>query len=249
MPTSLAERFAAILIAAHRGNSRTTVAKAAAFAEEATPADVQAVQALVAGALGPVGAWKTAPGPDRPMIAPIFAGDVRPSGATFGTDEIGACGIELEMAFRLDRPLPPVDAPDFAAALRAAVTPIVVIEVVDGRIEDFTNSPAPAKLADNQSNGGLVLGDTGTILAPDAAVRLTFDGAVAFEGRAAPPGGDAWGALERFARHVGTLCGGFQVGQVLTTGSLTGMPFIAPGTHVEGTVEGLGGVTLDYVAR
>ncbi|RAI02398.1 2-keto-4-pentenoate hydratase [Acuticoccus sediminis] len=249
MPTPLAERFAATLIEAHRTNSRAPASAAAEFSASATGADVTDVQALVADELGPVTAWKTAPGADKPMIAPILGRRVKPSGATFGTDEIGACGIELEIAFRLDAPLPPLDAPDFAARLREVVTPIVTIEVVDGRVEDFVDAPAPAKLADNQNNGGLVLGGTGTIVGTSPAVRLAFDGKVVVEGPATPPGGDAWAALERFVLHVGSLCGGFQVGQVLTTGSLTGMPFIEPGTRVEGEVEGLGSVTLDYAAR
>ena len=72
MPTRLAEEFAAALIDAHRTRRLVAQTDAAAFAGAATPEDVAAVQSLVAAALGPVTAWKTAPGPERPMIAPIL---------------------------------------------------------------------------------------------------------------------------------------------------------------------------------
>lgn len=249
VPTKTAEDFAAALVAARRDKAPAPAAVAARFAEEASAEDVAAVQAIVAEACGPVAAWKTAPQPGAPMMAPIFRNDVRPSPADFGTDEIGACGIELEIAFRVDRPLPAPDAADFADALRASVTPLAVIEVVDGRFESFADGPAAAKLADNQINGGLVLGATGTLTAASPSVRLAFDGRVVKEGPATPPGGDAWATLEAFARHVGSHCGGLRVGQVVTTGSLTGMLFVEPGTRVEGWVEGLGDVAVSYPKR
>ncbi|ORE91488.1 putative hydratase protein [Stappia sp. 22II-S9-Z10] len=248
MPTPLAETFAAALIEARRTGRRAGADAIAAFAE-ATPADVMDVQALVADACGPVGAWKTAPGEGRPMIAPILAPLIRPSGAVFGTDEIGSCGIELEIGFRLDRPLPDPSAPDFSAALKAAVTPVVVIEVVDGRMDGFTTAPAPAKLADNQSNGGLVVGETGVLASNAPVIRLLLGDTVAAEGATSPPGGDAYVSLENFVRHVGDFLGGFQPGQILITGSLNGMPFIEPGTRVEGHIAGLGDVSLEFAAR
>lgn len=246
VPTNPAEEFAATLIAARRDGKRAPASAAEAFAATADVADATRVQSIVADACGPVAAWKTAPGADAPMIAPILARGVRPSPATYGTDEIGACGIELEIAFRIDRPLPSPDAPDFAEALKASVTALAAIEVVDGRFDGFADGPPMAKLADNQLNGGLVLGGAGTLASSSPAVRLTFDGRVVKEGPAAPPGGDAYKALETFVRHVGSHCGGLAVGQVVTTGSLSGMLFVEPGTRVEGSVEGLGEVSVTY---
>lgn len=248
MPTKIAEEFAAALIRARREKVRIAADVAARFAADANPDDVIAVQAAVAEACGPVAAWKVAPGADRPMIAPILADGVRPSPATFGTDEIGACGIELEIAFRIDAPLPAPDSANFSEALRQAVTPLAAIEVVDGRFEDFRTGAPAAKLADNQINAGLVLGAPGTLAAAPLASRLAFGDKVVFDTPAAPPGGDAWATLEAFARHIGTHCGGAKVGHIVTTGSLTGMLFVDPGTHVTGSVDGLGEVAVTYQA-
>lgn len=246
MTTGRATQFAQKLIEARRTRRPVSGADAAIFADGATADDAVAVQAAVAEAFGPVGAWKTAPAEGRPLIAPILAAGIRSAPATYTTTELAHCGIELEIGFRLDRPCPSPDAVDFATALRAAVTPLVVIEVVDTRLDGFDGPPL-AKLADNQMNGGLVLGDAGT-LTDAPAMRLAFDGKVVADGAARPPGGDAWASLENFARHVGTHCGGFQVGQVLITGSLNGMPLIEPGTSVEGSIEGLGTVRMTFAA-
>ena len=248
MSDTFAEDFAAALLQARRTGVRVAADTAAAFSAKATRDDVDRVQHLVSLECGPVGAWKTAPGEGRPMIAPIFLADVRPSKAGFTTSEIATCGIELEVAFRLDSALPATDSPDFEAAARAAVTPMAVIEVVHSRCEELGDAGAAAKLADNQMNGGLVIGAPGSA---DASfdtpnVRLAFDGAVVVEGRQSVPGGDAFASFLAFARAVGDHCGGLQPGHIVTTGSLTGMLFIDPGTLVEGEIEGLGTVTTAY---
>ncbi|WP_108659489.1 hypothetical protein [Acuticoccus kandeliae] len=250
MNQDTAHRLADLIITARKSRTPAPLSAAAPFADIDRPT-IDAVQQRVAEACGPVDAWKAGPKVDekRPLAAPVLDG-LRENGATFSSDDLYKCGIELEIAFRLDKPLPPVDAPNFALAARECVTPVAAIEVVDGRFEDFTKLPDTVKMADNQLNGALVWAQPET---PGAAVdfstpevRLAFNGKVVTSGRQKVPGGDAYATFIAFAQNVGAHCGGFQVGQIITTGSLSGMLFVDPGTKVEGWVEGLGAVDLTF---
>jgi len=213
--------------------------------------DAYSIQARVASNSGPIGAWKTGR-PDNtsvPVYAPILAQTLRPSPASYGAHELHYCGIELEIGFCIDRPLPP-PSPDFSDELRNCVRPVVTLEMVDSRVQDFTELPAAAKLADNQVNGGLVIGKpvddwTGVNLT-QAEVTLSVNGKVVVSCLSDVPGGNAFDTLAAMASRVGTHCGGLQPGQFVTTGTLSGIIFLEPGSTVEGHVAGLGSISATY---
>lgn len=246
------EAFATALLEARQ--SREPVAAAAADALVA-PLDVAAayrVQARTVAALGPVGAWKCSPRTPDGMpgaAAPIFADTVAASPARLSPDALFHCGVELELAFRIDRPLPERGADGFADAVRAAVTPVVVIEVVDSRMADFQARPALAKLADMQVNGALVVGAAAAGDWPDVGAphaTLVLGGETVFDGPQEVPGGDAFRTLLDFAHDLGSHCGGLKTGQIVTTGALGGMRLVPPGTHAVGRIRGLGAVELTF---
>lgn len=210
------------------------------------------VQSAVASQVGRVGAFKTGrKSPDeQPIMAPIFAGDVRPSPAQFAPIELHVIGIELEVAFLLRRALPPVDSTDFVARARACVSPLAAIEVVDTRLADREAAGLLWQLADNQSNGGLVVGTAvddwaGRDLVSIEA-RLEIGGDMVIDGPTEVPGGDAYETFCAFARLVGSHCGGLTVGQYVTTGSVSGLMFIERGRTVTGRISGLGTVTVEF---
>lgn len=216
-----------------------------------TQEDAYSIQALVASHSGPIGAWKTGR-PDNtsvPVYAPILAQTVRPSPASYSVHELQCCGIELEIGFYIDHPLPP-PGPDFAAALRNCVRPLVTLEMVDSRVQNFTELPPAAKLADNQVNGGLVIGkpidDWTDLNLTQAQVTLSVNGQVVISGCSDVPGGNAFDTLAAMAILVGTHCGGLQPGQVVTTGTLSGIIFLEPDSMVEGYVAGLGTISAAY---
>ncbi|HSF93961.1 MAG TPA: 2-keto-4-pentenoate hydratase [Thermohalobaculum sp.] len=252
MPSDAEHNLAQALIEARRSGRKVGL-----DAIGGGPADAAAayrIQAEVARAVGPVAAWKTgrkSPGGEQ-TLAPIFAGTVRQSPASFGADELWLIGIELEIAFRVEKPLPPVGAPDFEARARGCVSAVAAIEVVDTRLADHQAAGPLAKLADNQINAGLVIGSPRAdwqgldLTTPQA--RLTFGGEAVIDGPRQVPGGDAFATFCTFARMVGEQCGGLQVGQCVTTGSLNGLPFIERGTRVAGWIEGLGEVAVDFPA-
>jgi len=213
--------------------------------------DAYSIQAHVASDSGPIGAWKTGR-PDNasvPVYAPILAQTVRLSPASYDAHELHSCGIELEIGFCIDRPLPP-PGPDFAAALRNCVRPLVTLEMVDSRVQDFTELPAAAKLADNQVNGGLVIGtpvdDWADVNLTQAEVTLSVNGQVVISCLSDVPGGNAFDTLVALASLVGTHCGGLQPGQFVSTGTLSGILFLEPGSTVQGEVAGLGTISATY---
>ncbi len=210
------------------------------------------IQDAVTRGLGPVGAFKTGrkSADETPIMAPILADRVRHSPARFSRSELGLVGIELEVAFRVDRALPDPDDADFADRARDCVCPVVAIEVVDSRLVDHESAHPLWKLADNQINAGLVYGEpVGNWQGIDlsrVAARLEVAGEAIFDGIASVPGGDAFDVFCAFARLVGDHCGGLQPGHLVTTGSVTGLRFIAFGQPVQGWIEGLGAVQVDF---
>lgn len=217
--------------------------------KELTPSQAYEVQSLVAEELGDVGGFKFAHRADQPAImAPIQRVDFLESGSRFPTSG-AAVGIELEVGFRLNAALPPIDAPDFEKQLRACVTPIAVIEIVQSRLADVDAMPAILKLADHQTNGGLIVGgaaeqwDGSAFGTVDA--HLTFDDNVVLNSKVSLPFGPAFDCVVELARMVGDHCGGLQAGHVVITGSLNGLPWLPPGTKVRGSIASIGSVAVD----
>ncbi|AXI43991.1 2-keto-4-pentenoate hydratase [Sulfitobacter sp. SK011] len=214
-----------------------------------TPSQAYEVQSLVAAELGPVGGFKFAQRSGQPAImAPIQRADILVSGAKFPASG-SPVGIELEVGFRLNAALPSIDAPDFKELLRACVSPVAVIETVQTRLADLDTVPAVLKLADHQTNGGLIVGDPAKVWdgSPFGTVDayLTFDDEVVLDGRTNLPFGPAFDCLVALARMVGDHCGGLNAGHIVITGSLNGLPWLPPGTRVRGSIEGIGSVAVD----
>ncbi len=238
------------LLAARRNGVPLDPAKTSCAPENA--GDCYRIQQMVVDALGPPAAFKTgreAPG-DTPIMAPILAETVRPAGAIFQRHELSVIGIELEIGFQINGPLPDAAAPGFAAAARTCVAPLPVIEVVDTRLADADAWGHLWKLADNQINGGLVhgapLADWRNMDLSGGEISLTAGEETIFAGRGHVPGGNAFDVFCAFAALVGDHCGGLQTGHIVATGSLSGLAYIDPGQGVHGTIEGLGTVAVSF---
>lgn len=218
----------------------------------ATPAEAYAIQSRTGPALGPVGGFKTGrKQPEAaPIMAPVRAATIWPSGSVIPPQESRLRGFELEIAFRLEHPLPDPTAPGFAARLRAGVVALPALEIVESRLADPEAAGPLWKLADGQSNHGMVLGapvaDWRSLDPVAPQVRLRLDGTPLWAGAAPVPGGDAFDTFVAFARRVGAHCGGLQPGQVVLTGSVTGLAYATAGQRVEGWIAGLGPVAARF---
>ncbi len=242
MPDAVETLIAALIAARAR---RRRAAPPASLRDAAEAYRVQA--GVVAGAA--IAGFKTARKPDGPQImAPILAADVRASGARVASAFGGPLGVELEVGLRIDAPLPPADAPDFAERAVACVRPVAVIEIVDTRLAGDRAAAPLLKLADNQINAGLVVGPEmadwrGRPLARVAA-RMIAGETCLLDGPAEVPGGCPLETLAGLAAMIGDHCGGLRVGHVDITGAMHPLTYVAPPALVEGWIDGFGPVRV-----
>lgn len=202
--------------------------------------EAYAIQDATLAAIGPIGGWKVgASGPGQePVCAPLPAEGLLPNGALLQGSAWRLRGAAAEVAFRLGSDLPPRARPytrDEVAQAIASVLP--AIEVAETRLADWLDADPAALLADLQCHGGLVLGE------PEAfepawfdlgrtEVVMRFDEQVVAHtvGEHAHP--DVGGLLVWLANHCMARGAGLKAGQVVTTGSCTGMLFASQGTAV-----------------
>lgn len=225
--------------------------------QEVLPADLQQaweVQDAVADALGGVAAWKVGAGsPDaEPGCAPLPAPGVLPSASMLRGSGWRLRGIEVELALRLGRDLPAPHGPPDAATLQAAVAAVLpAIEVVETRLADWRAAPELARVADQQLHGALVLGAPAAVAADAVDLRqltayLAFDGQPVASARGAHGTGDFWGLLGWLAAHCTRRGRPLRAGQVVTTGSCSGLLFAPEGAKVEAELGGVGRVWLQF---
>lgn len=215
--------------------------------------EAYAVQDAVAARLGGAAAWKVgAKGPhETPTCAPILAGLVHDSPARLPAAGFGMIGIEAEIAVRLGADVPEGEHEmSEDEIIRAIATLHPAIEVVDCRLANWRQADRLWLLADNQMNGGLVCGG-GSAAAAERdlerqPVRLWCDGALLAEAAGGNPGGDPRRLAAWLISHVRRRRGGLKAGTVITTGSCTGMIFVAPGARVRAEFPGLGVAEVEF---
>lgn len=210
--------------------------------------EAYAVQSAVVDETGPVGGFKVANKSIASRImAPIFLKDIWRSPAFLDVPACEAIGIELEVGFLIDAPLPPRDAADRRARVADCLSALPVIEIVRTRLSgDVTPE---LKLADNQINGGLVVGtplkDWQSMNLGSVRARLSLGTEVVLEGEAQVPGGDAFENFLVLEEMIGSHCGGLKPDQIVITGSLNGLPYVQADLAVQGEITGLGAVSVD----
>ena len=243
---------AAELLLAARENGRRLVA----LPDDARPrtvADAYAIQDAVASKLGVIGGWKVGAksASAEPTCAPLPAPLILLSPQRFAAGRFADNGVEAELAFTLSHDLPPRPQPYCVADVAEAVATMhPAIEIVNSRFVDLRAMDVLSLLADFQSNGALVVGNG--VALPHAfesstqQVTLDIDGVRVVESRASNPAGDVLRLLAWLANHAVVRNGGLRRGDVVTTGSWTGMRFVAPGTRVEAVFAGIGGVEIGF---
>lgn len=197
------------------------------------------------------GGWKVgAKGAEAPVSeAPLPAACLLVSGARVPGGTLR--GVELELALRVCREVHEAAATSPAALASAFDAAFSAIEVVETRLADWADASALLRQADLMTHGSLVLGPAvaldGTL--PDlrtleAELRLGDEPALRTVG--ANPAQDLPRLLRELALHA--IRRGFPLapGQVVTTGSCTGMRFVPAGTQVRGRVGALPAVELRF---
>ncbi|HEY0835905.1 MAG TPA: fumarylacetoacetate hydrolase family protein [Azospirillum sp.] len=253
MTEDRAERAAALLIAARTGDRLRELPE---DCRPRTAEEAYAIQDLVLARTGPANAWKVgAKTPEgEPACAPMPVPTVHPSPATLPSDAFGVRLIEAEIAYRFGRALPPRPQPYTADEVLAAVDAVLPgIEVVDGRFQDRNAVDALSILADNITSGAYVTGapvfDWRRIEPARQGVQLRVNGAIVVDTVGGnPAGGDLTRLLVWAANALSMRGHGLKPGDIVTTGSCTGMTPAGPGDAVEAEFPGLGTVSLRFAA-
>ena len=216
-------------------------------------AAVYAIQDGVAQATGPVSGWKVgARTPTaEPNPAPLLAGALVKSPASFDGKAMHMIGVEIEISFHIVRDIAartePVGRDEALAAVGDA---FVGMEVVDTRLADFKSVHPEWLLADNQMNHALVIGDNvpnwKALDWPDLQVRLAIDGTVEVDQKGGLGSVDPVRPLAWMIDHAVRHRGGIAAGQAITTGSWTGLRYYPPGARARGEFVGLGAVEASF---
>ena len=246
------ETAARRLLDARRTRTRISLADLALDAA----ADAYAVQDLVIQSLGPIGGWKVgAKGIDRePTCAPLPAAGILASPASLPDGPWRARGIETELAVRFDADLPEREVPYTQDEVLAAIGALLpTIEIVETRLIEFPSAPPTSMLADLGAHGALVTGAP-IALRPELLqtsilrAQQWFDEQLVATSVGGNPAQDLVRVLVWLANHCAGRGLGLRAGQVVTTGSCTGMLFAVAAARVRGTVDELGSCECSFVA-
>lgn len=259
MIQTLAQEAAAVLISARR-----TMRPAPGFPGHCRPSGIDeayAAQAAFVDAWGePVAGWKVActardqqemVGIDHPFCGPVFAPVVFDSPARVDAARFHRTGLETEFAFRMARDLPRRDRPYARDEVEGAVEALVpALEIVSPRWEDWLALGAPAILADCAANGGAVLGTPVTDWrGHDLAaleVSLAFDGREVGRGDGARVLGHPLASLTWIANELAGRTGGLRAGDIVLTGTCTGLNWIEAGVDARADFGPLGTVEVRF---
>jgi 2-keto-4-pentenoate hydratase len=215
--------------------------------------EAHAIQDATVAALGDtVAGWKVGlPIDGRIVRGVILRSRIIPSGGSIAAATVPLLGVEAEIAFRVDRTLEPRERPYDYAEVAAAVTAFPAIEIVDSRFRDYRGAPLIERIADCVSNGAFVVG-----AAKDAwrefdlaklDARLEVDGEVLVRRVGGHPTKDPLLPavdLVNDLRHTT----GVRAGQLMTTGTYTGLNFIKPGQRARAVFEGFGSAEVHLTA-
>jgi len=247
--SSRVDRAAAMLMAVRLGGA---VARSLGDAAPTNEAEAWAVQReVLRRRQGRIGGYKCATPPGKtPSAALLDAAGIKPSPAQWPVTAGTRIGIETEVAFRMARDLPDRGTPYSRAEVVDAVAACFpAIEMVMSRYAEMSAVSPMEAMADNIAHEGLVCGadvpNWRDLNLDDLRVRQTCGGAIQVEKRGSSPPGDPLLSLTRIANHLHQYGLHLEAGQVVTTGSWTGLLFVPGRQRVTGGFEGLGEVVVD----
>ncbi len=240
---------ASLFVAARRGGRLLDALPASAKPNNA--ADAHAIQEATAAALGDaVGGWKVSAPIDGQLVrGAILRSLMFDSPACVPAARVPMLGVEAEIAFRFDRDMKPAMRDYTYAEVAAAVTAFPAIEVVATRFSDYQGAPLLDRAADFVSNGAFVLGPArpdwrGHDLAKLEAV-LTIGGKEIVRKTGGHVAVDPLLPAVALVNDLRTGAG-VKAGQVMTTGTYTGLNFAQPGQTVVAAFTGFGAAEVQF---
>jgi 2-keto-4-pentenoate hydratase len=188
---------------------------------------------------------------DHPYYARLLAPNLYRGPARFAADDFLTRGLECEVAFRMARDLPSRGEPYSMAEVADAVAAMMPsIEVVNAHFRDWLARDVASILADNGTDGALVLGAEVTgwrgIDRVSLPVRLSINGERAAEGRGENALGDPLRALTWLANALSARGKGLRAGEVINTGTCTRLTHAEAGDEAHATFGDLGDVRVTF---
>lgn len=199
-----------------------------------------------------VGGWKV--GLDKAGVmsrAPIFKADIQANPGRIGSSHANLRGIEAEIAFRFVRDLPPREHTYTRDELEDAVEAFAAIELLNSRYAEPRPLSTLEKLADRIIQGGIVCGtpraDWRTIDWARLEIVLTVDGSDVASGIGTHPVGDPVAPALALVNDLrkGT---GVKTGQIMTTGTWSGVNFVGPDSLAVANFDGFEPVLAQFAS-
>ncbi|MFN3744536.1 MAG: 2-keto-4-pentenoate hydratase [Hyphomicrobiaceae bacterium] len=190
-------------------------------------------------------------GVNEPVYGPFFAGDVHTSPATPSAGVLRHIAIETEFAYRLGTDLPPRAAPYSREEVVAAVDALIpAFEIISPRFARIPFDDVASAAADCMLNSAMILGapvsDWHGIDVPRHPVQLRIDGLVTGEGTGAECLGDPRKVLDWVIEKLRAGGIGLHKGQILSTGTCTGIVPLQKGQRAIGDFGPLGKVEVQF---
>ncbi|MFT0891354.1 2-keto-4-pentenoate hydratase [Pseudochelatococcus sp. G4_1912] len=211
-----------------------------------------AIQDALIERLGPVVGWKVgaADAAAEPFRSALTGQTVSLSPASVAHAGHNVFGIEAETVYRFDKALPPRDKPYRDEEVLEAIGSIhAAIELVDTHFAIWKGASHLSQIADQFNHAHLIIGsgrEGGALVdAFNQPVRVVINGETFIEQRGGNAAGPSIRMLTWLANGGAASLGGLKEGTYVTTGSWTGLTFVAPRTHVEVTFEGIGSAVVE----
>jgi 2-keto-4-pentenoate hydratase len=241
-------RAATLLIAARR--AREPLERLPEDCRPATLDEALRIQAATVAQLGDsIAGWKVGGLIDGRISYGVLLGSrIVKSGSKVAARDVPLLGMEAEIGFRFSRDAPPRDEPYSHAEVAERVIAFPAIEIVATRYRDYKGTPVIERTADCMSNGAYVIGsdrpDWRAFDLVNIPVTLTFGDDVVVKKNGGHVAGDP---LKPAVDLVNALRGGTGVraGQMMTTGTYTGLNFATPGRRIRAAFENFGAAEVD----
>lgn len=200
-----------------------------------------------------IAGWKIgAKTPDGPIQgAPIAASGMLESPTRLPFTLASTFGLELEVAFCLNRTFEPRPEPYSDIEVLGSIGSVLAtIELVSSRLPHWPSSAKLAQLADLQNHLALVVGEaipySPDMLFGPLPLLFEYEGHTVASGPCLNPAGDPRRLLPWLVNHACTRGLSITPSQVLTAGSYTGLYFPEGAGQAKGIVHGLPPVSLTF---
>ena len=215
--------------------------------------DVYAIHDVVISRLGPVIGWKVGAAniDAEPICAPILTGNLFISPASLDPDSFKMRGIESEIAFKFSTDLRPKKEPYLESSILASVdAAFPAIEICETRFRNTNVVDEMSKLADNIYNGALIIGpawpEWKNLQIEKQSVEMSFDDKIIISHKGGNNAGNIIRLLIWIVNHLSKREIGINKGQIITTGSWTGMIKSGSAKKVTTKFLGIGEVEVSF---